>query len=164
MANHYHVTIETNPASFTRSKLGTIAGEVYLRLDEAFFPEEKWSDMPISLLSDWSKKALSLARGHSQCEDFYFLDGPFSFEIFAAQNEVWCLRLIGRHVITCPNSHALDCVGQSTLDRMEFLPVRFMESLRIASNDAVRQCLRMQWRGREVASLEENLRKLQSPV
>src|SRR5688572_22893418 len=69
-------TVIVETASLHRSDVGSVTGEIHLRLGSDAFPETGWSDFPIVILSWWIGALLALLRGESRSEDLQFMDGP----------------------------------------------------------------------------------------
>lgn len=84
----------TDPGSFRRSDLGTISGEFYLRVDDGFFPEERWNDLVLPLASAWLHASQNLLRGTSWQERVRFMDGPFWADLSMTKEGVVTVSLV----------------------------------------------------------------------
>lgn len=84
----------TDPSSFRCSDLGTISGEFYLRVDDAFFPEERWNDLVLPVANAWLHAIQSLLRGTSWQERVRFMDGPFWADLAMTKEGVVAVNLV----------------------------------------------------------------------
>lgn len=60
-----------------------ITGIIFLQLGERAFPEERWNDFVAVILSWW----LAAIKNHKN--EFFFMDGSFSFKVKGAELELW---------------------------------------------------------------------------
>lgn len=84
----------TNPGSFCCSDLGTISGEFYLRIGDAFFPEERWSDLVVPVANAWLHAIQDLVHGASWQERASFMDGPFRADLTMTREGVVIVNLV----------------------------------------------------------------------
>jgi len=72
--------IEVDLEGLDRSKMGGVTAPIYLAEENSFFPEEKWSDFPLIVLSWWGNEFCQLIEkkvGRAKCD---FMDGCFGFD------------------------------------------------------------------------------------
>ncbi|OCG11732.1 hypothetical protein A9G24_09460 [Gilliamella sp. App6-5] len=73
-----------NPDSIrvSKSKVSTqIFSEIYFQIGNIFFPEKKWDDFTVIILSWWLKEACKIKKNNIAKAHFSFMDGPFYFEV-----------------------------------------------------------------------------------
>lgn len=51
------------------------------------FPEERWNDNIVNILSSWLENMLTISKHESNEVQFVFFDGPFSFKLFRENTE-----------------------------------------------------------------------------
>jgi hypothetical protein len=68
--------IEVDTLALSRSSRGSVTGPLFLRVQDACFPEESWSDFPVVVLGWWIAAVTRLISGASEVEEFDFMDGP----------------------------------------------------------------------------------------
>ncbi len=93
-------------------------GRIWLDFGEKCFPEEKWYDLPGTLLEYWLPALRSFADGHTDFCKLGFLDGPYA---------VWLLRK--------PDAVRATCMvqGRAVLERQVDFPTFW---------DSVQKCVR----------------------
>ncbi|EMS1065254.1 hypothetical protein GKR55_16845 [Providencia stuartii] len=65
----------------SKSKVSTqVFSEIYFKIGNTFFPEEKWDDFSVIILDWWLKKACNIKSDDKSV--FNFMDGPYYFEVF----------------------------------------------------------------------------------
>lgn len=65
--------------SLAQSSSGMITGEIFLEENGTFFPEERWNDFPVVILSWWLEALATVGVGAAvECR---FMDGPFLFRV-----------------------------------------------------------------------------------
>jgi hypothetical protein len=80
------VDIVVDTASLHRYESGSIIGRVFLRGATGSFPEERWSDFPVVVLSWWIDGLRELVSRQSNSFQGLFMDGPFSFVVESGAN------------------------------------------------------------------------------
>jgi hypothetical protein len=73
-----------NPDSIrvSKSKVSTqIFSEIYFQIGNIFFPEKKWDDFTVIILSWWLKEACKIKKNNIAKAHFSFMDGSFYFEV-----------------------------------------------------------------------------------
>ncbi|HEM7168437.1 TPA: hypothetical protein U2K68_004268, partial [Providencia stuartii] len=64
----------------SKSKVSTqVFSEIYFKIGNTFFPEEKWDDFSVIILDWWLKKACNIKSDDKSV--FNFMDGPYYFEV-----------------------------------------------------------------------------------
>jgi hypothetical protein len=75
------IEIVAEPSSLTRSAMGSITGQIFLRGSAASFPEEGWSDFPVVILGWWIQGLGALANRKTGTFQGMFMDGPYAFVV-----------------------------------------------------------------------------------
>lgn len=69
--------VEADQHTVELSAHNAVTGEVHLRVGSVCFPDARWNDFLIVLLSWWLQALLDLFESESDCFEFCFMDGPF---------------------------------------------------------------------------------------
>lgn len=80
MAN-LHVKVDLE--QFSRTRVGSIVGPLWVELGESAFPEKGWYDFPVVLLTWWGRALRAHAGTHSDVV-LDFMDGPYEIRLKAA--------------------------------------------------------------------------------
>ena len=83
------LTIIVEPATFTITRDGSVVGNIFFKLNGAFFPDYRWSDFPVPILSWWVEAVLHLISGDKKEEELLFMDGPQFVGVTALGSEMW---------------------------------------------------------------------------
>ena len=72
--------VRVDRSSFERNSDGLITGVLFVELDGEAFPDHRWNDFVVVVLSWWLEALAALPGGVSPlvCS---FMDGPFQFEV-----------------------------------------------------------------------------------
>ena len=73
------VAILVNEDSLSINHSQLITGEIFFSVDQICFPEERWNDFAVILLSEWINITLEIIENPTQKvpKKFYFMDGPY---------------------------------------------------------------------------------------
>lgn len=115
--------------SSERSRSGAIWGPVWIEASGDSFPEQRWDDMPVALMTEFIRAAASLRAGSS--ETVRFFDGPFSVIFKQPESD--------RVDIFMDGAKRRSDVSV-TVDRQEWLA-----AIRQAGHDMYRNCLKLGW-------------------
>ncbi|WP_437905088.1 hypothetical protein WME95_43075 [Sorangium sp. So ce327] len=139
------IIVDTETLSLTHN--GPITGEVFIEYAGTIFPEARWSDFPVVILSWWCQATMRLING-AKHEEFLFMDGSFCFDISQDQ-DTWHVRCFDD---ISPTSSP---ITQGSLNRLTFI-----ESLLAAANSVVHACTERSWMSKDVISLSQSLNTL----
>jgi len=73
------IEVVVNTETLARSKRGKITGEVFLRHATEEFPDSRWSDFPVVVLTWWIDGIHKLVAGEENSYVGHFMDGPYKF-------------------------------------------------------------------------------------
>ena len=59
----------------------TVAGTIYLLLDNVYFPFKDWSDLVVPVLGMWTSEIVDLLHGKTDRAECFFMDGSYYFEV-----------------------------------------------------------------------------------
>lgn len=95
------VQVIVAPETLARITGGTITGQIWLHDgvlgEQADFPEQGWSDLPLAVLANWVPELQKLARTVPSTGvevDCFFMDGPYHFVVRVEQPGAWTIRCI----------------------------------------------------------------------
>jgi hypothetical protein len=129
--------------------MGTISGVVYLKAGEIPFPEERWTDLIVCVLTEWLDTVLRIARGSSWEERFHFLDGPFAVDLVLMERGAIRARFIECRLTGDIVTHESDTDSESLLNN----------ACEIADH-VLFECDRLGWSSPNLDSLAEVRRDL----
>jgi hypothetical protein len=75
------IDVVADTASLSRSRMGSITGVVFLRGPAGGFPDDRWSDFPVVILSWWIEGLTAVAVGTASSFQGLFMDGPLAFVV-----------------------------------------------------------------------------------
>lgn len=85
--------VRVQTESLALSSSGMITGEIFLEANGAFFPELRWSDFPVVILSWWLEALATVSAGAVvECR---FMDGPFLFRVSPLPDRMCRVELVG---------------------------------------------------------------------
>lgn len=87
-----HIQVDTRTAG--RSASGLVHAGLRLQVDGTFFPDERWTDFAVVVLSWWADAGLRLLAGDEGTALVRFMEGPFVVELEAMSAQAWQVRLI----------------------------------------------------------------------
>ena len=82
----------------TKIKLSgtSIAGEVWISLNDREFPHASWSDFVVVVLEAWSAAVMRVIDGASTCESVYFMEGPYLVKLSRGPKDLFNVRAFER--------------------------------------------------------------------
>lgn len=83
-----------------RSKRGLITGVIYLDLISSQFPDDRWNDHPVVLLSWWLDRLNAILSSVTSRVELRFMDGPFGLEIKRLHAGNYHLQTLERDIPT----------------------------------------------------------------
>jgi hypothetical protein len=136
------VEVVVDASSLARSPSGSITGRIFLRSSAGEFPDARWFDFPVVVLSWWIEGLTRVVSGHSQSFTGLFMDGPFAFTIRLVSGNV-------AELLWGTRDHP------ATVQQIE---VRSLLVSAAAAGSAVAQVCRANgWSSRDVQALEQAL-------
>jgi hypothetical protein len=75
------IDVVADTSTLSRSGMGSITGVVFLRGPAGGFPDDRWSDFPVVILSWWIEGLTALAAGRERSFEGMFMDGPSAFVV-----------------------------------------------------------------------------------
>jgi hypothetical protein len=124
--------VEVDTTSLSKTARDQIAGVVYVQIDGTAFPEARWSDSVIVVLSSWLEVLQSLRPGSRQVLTLRFFDGPFRLEV----------RDVGEQVLV----RAIDSRGSdAVVDEAQVDLVKIRRSVTTAALQVLRECSKRCW-------------------
>lgn len=124
--------VEVDTAALSKTAHDHIGGVVYVQIDGRAFPDARWSDSVIVVLSSWLEVLQSLKPGSRQLLTLRFFDGPFRLELRDGGEQVLARAIDSRR------SDAV--VGDVHVDFLEFQCSVVRAALQI-----LRECSRRCW-------------------
>ena len=141
--------VEVDPSTLKRSSHGSVTGVVAIRADGASFPEVRWSDFPVVILSWWLEPVSRILHGTTCVWDCRFMDGPFSVRLQQMRGDTW--TLVGLHDTHVVFTTTVSCRA-------------FIHSLLDGSRRILRECQQRSWHSRDIEILESAVRTIQHDV
>jgi hypothetical protein len=85
--------VRVDRSSFERNSNGLITGVLFVELDGVAFPDARWNDFVVVVLS-WWLEALAPLRGGALPRVCLFMDGPFQFEVQPDAGDTCRVKLV----------------------------------------------------------------------
>lgn len=92
--NKFKIQVDNN--SIAKYK-DSITGTIYINFNDTFFPEKNWNDFVIILINNWIESSYNILSGITECEEFYFMDGPFFMRVRKVDLDICIVELIENH-------------------------------------------------------------------
>ena len=127
-----------------------IHGGIWLELDGSGFPDPRWSDFLVPVLSWWVDALILLLDGESTSEEVRFLEGPHAVEIAALRTDAWRVSAVDAGLTRRVRL-------TSTIE-----PRPLLASVIAAADTVLAICRARGWEDRESARLESSLAVLRS--
>jgi hypothetical protein len=140
------VAVEVDVSTLAMSSHSSITGVVAIRTDDAFFPEARWSDFPVVILSWWFEPVSRILAGTSRVWECRFMDGPLSVRLEQQHDDAWILR--GLHSGRTEFTATVSCRA-------------FIRSLLEAARQILRECRQRGWQSRDIEALDSEVRRIQ---
>lgn len=75
------IDVVADISSLSRSRMGSITGVVFLRGPAGDFPDDRWSDFPVVVLSWWIEGLTAVTAGRESSFQGLFMCGPLAFVV-----------------------------------------------------------------------------------
>lgn len=82
--------LDFDECSIQKSSSGSITGVLFWTVDDQFFPDDKWNDFVVLVVSWWVRSVSRMLDGTSTAESLNFMDGPFSVECTVVNSVANC--------------------------------------------------------------------------
>ncbi|MBL8217092.1 MAG: hypothetical protein JNK87_40605 [Bryobacterales bacterium] len=138
----------TDPGSFRCSESGTISGEFYLGVDDAFFPEERWNDLVLPMASAWLHAIQNLLNGTSWRQRVRFMDGPFWADLAMTKEGVVAVKLVESRLR-----------GDLIRHSVEVDPSLLLQDALAMAIQVLEECRARGWRNSDAVALARQLRE-----
>lgn len=140
------VAVEVDASTLTMSSYGSITGVVTIRVGSAAFPEARWNDFPVVVLSWWFEPVSRILASTSRVWECRFMDGPFSLRLELQNDDAW--TLLGFHAGHVEFTATVSCRA-------------FIRSLLEAARQILRECRQRGWQSRDIETLDTAVRRIQ---
>ncbi|HEY5042927.1 MAG TPA: hypothetical protein VIK53_13090 [Verrucomicrobiae bacterium] len=138
--------VEVDTSTLEKSSHGSITGVIRIQIDNVSFPDTRWNDFPVVILSWWLEPVCRIMQGKTRIWGCKFMDGPVTVRLEQQHDDTWTLRCF----------HG---------DRVEFTATTscraFINSLLDAARQILRECQRRGWQSRDIEILDSAVRTIQ---
>lgn len=80
--HYYDKVFSVKKNKYIITKFPNISTEIYLKYEEIYFPDYKWTDLTESLLGMWTYALFDHMHKSNVKFTLYFMDGPYQIDIF----------------------------------------------------------------------------------
>lgn len=141
----FKIIVDTKSYKFNPKGVST--GEIYLEIENQFFPDPVWNDFPEVILSWWLEGFSQLLTFKEEgYYKFLFMDGPCK----------WIFDYSGNEMIEI-NCFRYDKIEYSTHEKLG----NIIQILLSVTNDFLRFCNENHFENEDLKTLEINFKKLQ---
>ena len=138
--------VEVDESSFEVSSSGMVTGGVWIQLGDYSFPEQRWNDFVVVVMSWWCE-ALNGLVGSDASAVCRFMDGPYEFHLSYKDADT-----IG---ISFAEGAKRGIVREAVVDRTQFLT-----DLRFAAKRALGFCNNQRITNADIINLRRQVRLL----
>ncbi len=121
--------LRVQPGSLTRSRHGSICGQIWCESGTLAFPALQWNDFSVRVVRWWLEAAVGLVDGRKRKAEVNFMDGPYVVRVFAKCRELWQGEFVESRV-----------VGTKVIHQFDFAPDPLIRSLIACSDDLLQEC------------------------
>jgi hypothetical protein len=144
--NIQEVVVVVDTTTLDRSSHDSITGVVAIRADGVSFPDARWSDFPVVILSWWLEPISRILHGTTRIWECRFMDGPLSIRLQQEHEDSWTLTGL----------------RDSRLELTARVSCRaFIRSLLGAGHQILRECRQRSWQGRDIEALDSAVRTIE---
>ncbi|MGZ6176562.1 MAG: hypothetical protein ACXWNB_12060 [Candidatus Binataceae bacterium] len=86
--------IKIDPFTSGRTAAGLVFAGVGVRIGDFVFPDEKWTDFVIVILSWWAEAVMGLLHGSERTAELRFMEGPYVAELRAGGGPSWRVSFV----------------------------------------------------------------------
>jgi hypothetical protein len=137
--------IRVDTASLRQSRIGSITGVLFLDFGEAQFPERRWSDFVVVVLTWWLETLQSISRADQEPTYLQFMDGPYRVRVSPSGTDGLLME--------CIEERPSELVVHSSTEDFE----KTMREIRGAAEQVLKACIQREWRSNELDRLRELL-------
>jgi hypothetical protein len=147
--------LQTDLQELERAQSGAIWGHVWLHTSNCSFPEERWWDAIVPVVTWWST-ALARVTGREIPKDsHHFLDGPFRVDLsLSPENQ----NIVTVHLVKMGLS------GEMLIDSVEEYAVTLLQNTIAVGKELIAACEKRGWADREVANLFSAVQKAEEAL
>ncbi|PFM75253.1 hypothetical protein COJ46_22125 [Bacillus sp. AFS077874] len=139
------VNIIINSNSLYKYESDSIIGEIYFQIGDFVFPEVKWTDFVVVILTWWNKEFMYLKNASIQSSyELDFMDGPFMVKVTKKSLELVELEFLRETVNKKISLYRIEC----SLDEIS-------KTLLRATNSLIKQIKINNWNTEDVQELEK---------
>lgn len=141
------ISLMVDESTLEINKRNSITGSVFFQIENSYFPEFKWNDFIVVILT-WWKSSIKLLETSSvgTTIDFNFMDGPFYIHGVKKNNTAVSLSFTRRHKVAKEVILTVDTEISS-----------FKKSIDEASSKVIREMHSRKWITEETKQLEKLL-------
>lgn len=141
------IAIEVDTSTIAISNSGSITGVIAIRVGDAIFPEARWDDFPVRILSWWFQPVSRILAGKSHVWECLFMDGPYTLRLEHVQNDTWTVR---------------GFYDRRTVEFTATVSCRaFLDNLLGVSRGILRDCRQRGWQSDDIDALDKAVRNAQ---
>ena len=142
MLKNIEIIVDTESLSmYEKSK--NIIGEIYIKLEDIYFPQFKWTDFVIVILGWWLEAILKISTSRKNMSSkLMFMDGPVYMRAIKVNEDIIEIELIERDVVQ---------------SRLECSINQLMNSLLMAAKKVISEIENRNWASRDIDSLKSIL-------
>ena len=130
--------VELDLSTLRRSEHGSVTGVVAIRADGGTFPEVRWNDFPVVILSWWLEPVSRILQGTTRVWECRFMEGPLSVRLEQRRGDTW--SLVGFRNSRVEFTATVSCRA-------------FIRSLLDAACQILRECQHRGWQSRDIETL-----------
>ena len=138
--------VEVDTSTLERSSNRSITGIITIRAGGVSFPDTRWYDFPVIILSWWLEPVSSVLQDKTRVWNCRFMDGPISVRLEQQHEDSWTLLGLRN-------------------DRVEFTTSvscrAFIDSLLETARQVLRECQRRGWQSRDVQTLDSAVKAIE---
>ncbi|MGZ3437999.1 MAG: hypothetical protein ACXVDD_00700 [Polyangia bacterium] len=125
--------IKIDPFTSGRTAAGLVFAGVGVRIGDFVFPDEKWTDFVIVILSWWAEAVMGLLHGSERTAELRFMEGPYVAELRAGGGPSWRVSFVE------------DRLKRRVVYETDIERTSFAQSILAASNEALALCRSRSW-------------------
>lgn len=144
------VVLHIEPESFQKLESQSIIGIIYFDFGRYQFPEEKWNDFIVVILSWWLSALREIVFGNGKQQELRFMDGPFYLSINRV-DKFFC---------------RIECLGQEIEENAEFsgeyMLAEVVDTVLNAARLVANTCSKKGWTTSDVYDLKATIKELEA--
>lgn len=146
------IALKINPKSSGRSQAGVVWAGLCVDFGDRAFPDPRWSDFVVVVLTWWVDALTSLLRGKSRRQEVMFMEGPFAVVVEVTAAGAWRLTCVERGLRNVTRE-------QGTIE-----PKELLSSVVSCAEIALELCRANGWCSADADALNCGLRALEEEI